>query len=206
MIYEVRTYTLRPGTVPDVERLWGEAYRTRQRHSRIAGFFRTEIGPLNEVVQIWPYADLAERAQVREVAVRDPEWPPDLSEFLLNQRVEIVTPFPFAPEWVPGNDGPFYELRQYTFRSNTLPAIMEAWKAALPARAEPSRPGLIGSVEIGPTANSFMHLWPYPSLDKRNEIRAAAVATGKWPVPGGRDRYLTQTNKILMPAPFSPAQ
>ena len=206
MIYEVRTYTLRPGTVPEVEQRWGEAYKTRERHSRIAGFFRTEIGPLNEIVQIWPYADLAERARVREAAVRDPEWPPDLADFVLNQRVEIVTPFPFAPELVPGNHGPFYELRQYTFRTGALPGIMEGWKAALPGRLALSNAGIIGSVDIGPSANSFMHMWPYPTLDRRSEVRAAAVATGAWPVPGGRERYLTQANKILVPASFSPAQ
>jgi hypothetical protein len=205
MIYEVCTYTLRPGTTPEVLQRWGDAYAARERHSRLAGFFRTEIGPLNELIAIWPYADLAERARIREAAAAA-EWPPDLSAFVLNERLEIVTPFPFAPEWTPGPHGPIYELRQYTFRPGTLAATMEAWRAALPVRLKFSTPAVIGSVDIGPFANSFIHLWPYPSLAKRDELRAAAAATPEWPPAGGRDRYLTQSNKILVPAPFSPAQ
>lgn len=206
MIYEIRTYTLRPGSMPEVERLWGEAYRQRERHSKIAGWFRTEVGPLNELVQFWPYESLEERARVRAAAAQEEGWPPDLSDFLLNQRVEVLTPFPFAPAWEPGPHGPYYEMRQYTFRAGTLPAIMQAWEAALPGRLAFSRPALIGSIEFGPSANSFVHLWPYPSLDRRNQARAEAAATGTWPPAGGRDRYITQQNKILVPAPFSPAQ
>lgn len=206
MIYEIRTYQLRPRSLDVVMDRWLKAYETRQRHSQVAAFFRTEIGPLNEIVQIWPYADHAERSRIRALAVQDEAWPPDLSDYLLNQRVEIVQPFPFAPEWKPGPDGPVYELRQYTFRTDALPGIMKAWEEALPARLEFSHPALVGSVDIGPTANSFIHLWPYPSIAKRDEIRAAAAASGLWPAKVPGDPYLAQTNKILLPAPFSPAQ
>ena len=34
--------------------------------------------------------------------MRTTGWPPDVSEFIVNQKVEIVTPFDFAPEWKPG--------------------------------------------------------------------------------------------------------
>jgi hypothetical protein len=206
MIYEIRTYTLRPGTVAEVEQRWAEAYPAREQYSRLAGFFRTEIGPLNEVIHIWPYADLAERARIRAEAARDPAWPPKTAEFIVNQKVEILAPFPFAPQWTPGADGPVYEMRQYTFRAGTLPDIMASWEAALPARLEFSSPVLLGNLEFGPSANSFIHMWAYGSLEERNTVRRQATATGKWPPAGGRDRYLTQSNKILLPAPFSPAQ
>lgn len=206
MIYEIRTYTLRPGVMREVEERWAKAYPARERHSRLAGFFRTEIGPLNEIVHIWPYADLADRARVRAEAASDPGWSPGIAEFIVNQKVEILTPFPFAPEWTPGAHGPIYELRQYTFRAGTLPDIMASWQAALPERMKLSSPVLLGHVEFGPSANSFIHMWPYRSVEERNEVRGRATASGSWPPSGGRDRYLTQSNKILLPAAFSPAQ
>lgn len=206
MIYEIRTYTLRPGAMAEVQERWGAAYPAREKYSRLAGFFRTDIGPLNEIIHIWPYADLAERSRIRAEASKDPAWPPKTAEFIVNQKVEILTPFPFAPEWTPGNDGPIYELRQYTFRAGTLPDIMASWEAALPTRLQFSSPVLLGNVEFGPAVNSFIHMWAYPSLAARDEARRQATATGKWPPPGGRDRYLSQSNKILLPAPFSPAQ
>jgi hypothetical protein len=206
MIYEVRTYTLRTGSTAEVEKRWGAAYPARSKYSEIAGFFHSEFGPLNEVVHIWPYPDLAERARARAEAARDPAWPPDIGEFILNQKVEIVIPFPFAPEWKPGKAGPIYELRQYTFRAGTLPKIMESWKASLPERMKFSAPVLLGSVEFGPSANSFIHIWAYESMEQRTEVRAKAAAAGSWPPAGGRDHYLTQSNKLLLPATFSPAQ
>ena len=62
-----------------------------------------------------------------------------------------------------------------------------------------------GSIEFGPTANSFIHMWPYPSVEARNEVRTKAAAAGGWP-PAGGEHYLTQQNKLLLPASYSPAQ
>jgi hypothetical protein len=205
MIYEIRTYTLTPRSVPEFEKVWGAAYPIRAKYSPIAGFFHTEFGPLNEVIHIWPYEDIAERARIRAEANAEPGWPPATSHLIVNQRVEVVTPFPFVPQWQPGKLGPIYELRQYTFRGGTLPEVMKGWEAALPERMTFSKPVLIGNVEFGPTANSFIHMWSYESLEHRNEVRAKAAATGHWP-PAGGEHYLSQTNKLLLPASFSPSQ
>ncbi len=51
-----------------------------------------------------------------------------------------------------------------------------------------------------------MHIWPYESLEQRAEVRKRAVEQGIWPPPGGADKWLTQHNKILLAAPFSPVQ
>ncbi len=205
MIYEIRTYTLKPRCTPEFEKLWGAAYPVRQKYSPIVGFFHTEFGPLNEVIHIWPYESFETRDKARAESANEPGWPPEVANLILNQRVEIVTPFPFVPEWKPGPDGPIYELRQYVFQAGKLPAIMENWKTSLPERMKASKPALIGSVEFGPSANSFIHIWSYASLEQRNEVRAKASATGKWP-PAGGENYLTQSNKLMLPAAYSPAQ
>lgn len=206
MIYEIRTYTLRPGSTAEAEARWGEAYQYRKDFSAIAAFFHTDVGPLNEIIQIWPYEDFADRARVRAEVAKETRWPPDLSEFIVNQKVEVLTPFPFAPAWTPGKVGPLYEMRQYSYRAGTLRDIMASWEAALPTRMEFSSPVMLGNIEFGPTVNSFIHLWAYKSMEERNAVRAGANASGKWPPTGGRDRYLTQANKLLAPAVFSPAQ
>ena len=204
-IYEIRTYTLAPRSQDEVEKRWGTAYPARKKYSDIAGFFHTEFGQLNQVISIWPYADLNERMRLRAEAAKDPGWPPDISEFIVNQQVEILIPFDFVPEWTPGKDGPYYELRQYTFRPGSLPKVMANWKAALPERMKFSKPALIGSIEMGPTVNSFIHLWAYPTLEARDEARLGAGKTGMWPPAGGKEFYQSQQNKLLMPATFSPA-
>jgi len=68
MIYEIRTYQIAPGSQAEVEKRYGDAYQYRKKYSELTGFFHTEIGPLNEIIHIWRYSDLAERARIRAEA------------------------------------------------------------------------------------------------------------------------------------------
>jgi hypothetical protein len=205
MIYEIRTYRLKVGSLAEVEKRYGEAYEARKKHSELAGFFHTELGPLNEIIHIWPYQSFEERTRIRAAAAKDPTWPPKIRDFVTAMSSEIVIPFPFAPEWKPGKLGPIYEIRQYTFRAGALPGIQERWGAKLPGRLKLSPIALVGYVELG-VANKFVHIWPYESLEQRNGIRNKARETGVWPPGGGADDYFTQETKIAMPSAFSPAQ
>jgi NIPSNAP len=205
MLYEIRTYRLAPGSVAEVEKRFGEAYEYRKKYSELTAFWHTEIGPLNEIVHVWGYQDLAERARVRAEAAKDPNLPPTIGEFIREMRSEIVVPFSFMAPVRPGKVGPIFELRYYTLKPGTLPDTAKGWEAKLPERTKLSPIVLAGGVEFG-KANGFIHIWAYSGLDQRAKVRAEAVAAGVWPPPGGRDRLLSQDNKILLPSAFSPLQ
>jgi hypothetical protein len=83
--------------------------------------------------------------------------------------------------------------------------VATGWEAKLPERMKLSPVVLAGGVEFG-TANGFVHIWAYSSLDQRAKVRDEARQKGVWPPPGGSDRLLTQENKILLPSAFSPLQ
>lgn len=56
MIYEVRTYRLKLRMVPQFLETFEKAYENgRKQLSPLAAFFYSEVGPLNEVIHIWPY-------------------------------------------------------------------------------------------------------------------------------------------------------
>jgi hypothetical protein len=55
MIYEVRTYTLRPGTVAEFEERYARRLPARLKHSQLGVFWHTEFGPLNQVIHVYPY-------------------------------------------------------------------------------------------------------------------------------------------------------
>jgi NIPSNAP len=205
MIYEIRTYGLKVGSLAEVEKRYGEAYEHRKKYSELTAFFHTEIGPLNEIIHIWGYESLEERVRIRAAAAKDANWPPKIQEFIMRMRAEIVVPFPFAPAPKPGKYGPFYEFRQYEIKAGTLPDLLKRWEPKLPGRIGLSPIALAGHVEFG-TANRFVHIWPYPSLDARVATRKKAVAEGLWPPGGGADTLLTQATKIVMPSAFSPMQ
>jgi len=205
MIYEIRTYQIAPGSLAEVEKRFGEAYEYRKKYSELTAFLHTEIGPLNEIVHIWGYRDLADRARVRGEAAKDANWPPKIQEFIRAMKSEIVTPFSFLPDATPGRVGPVFELRYYTLKPGKLPEMAKGWEAAIPERVKLSPLVLAGGVEFG-QANGFVHIWAYKSMDQRMQIREDARKKGVWPPPGGGDRLLTQETKILLPAAFSPMQ
>ncbi len=206
MIYEVRTYNVTPHKVPEVMKRFGESYEDRAKISPMLGFFYTDIGPLNQIIHIWPYEDIAERARIRTEAAKLPNWPPNIAEFMEHQESEIFIPWSFVPPMTPGKHGPIYEYRSYILKSGAMPGHADRWGKALPARAELSPAVAAMHSELG-TLNKFVHIWTYESLDQRAEVRAKAVETGVWPPPGGGAATLvSQENKIMMPAPFSPMQ
>ena len=212
MIYEMRTYDLRPQSLPEVERRFGEAYEKRKKLSPMSAFWHTEIGPLNQIVHVWPYKDLEERTRIRAAAVDDGSWPPKIGEFVLDMQSDIMIPLDISPEIQPGAMGPFFEMRTYTYIAGELPNIRNAYAKALPERLRFSPVCALWYSEIG-ALNKFVQIWPYPSLDARADIRAKTQAAGIWPpsVVAKREglpeaRLLVMENKILMPSSFSPLQ
>ena len=214
MIYEVRTYDLKPHSLPEVEKRFAEAYETRKKFSQLAAFWHTEIGPLNQIIHVWPYKDLEERGRIRDTAVKEGagKWPPKTAEFLVRQRSEIFMQFSFSPEIKPGKQGPFFEMRVYTYAAGQLGNLTKAWEAAIPNRLKHGPATAIWYSELG-GLNQFVHIWPYKSLDERWAMRNKLRETGEWPPSvvakklGLPDYHLVQQeNKIVMPSAFSPLQ
>ncbi|HEX7380560.1 MAG TPA: NIPSNAP family protein [Nevskiaceae bacterium] len=76
MIIDLRTYTLRPGTMRRFLELYardGRALQIRYLGEPL-GHYVTEIGNVNELVHIWRYADLADRDRRRAALDADPAW------------------------------------------------------------------------------------------------------------------------------------
>ena len=73
MIYEIRTYTLRTGAVPEFEERYEKRLPLRLKHSPLSAFWHTEFGPLNQVIHVYPYDDLQHRTRVRAALAQDPE-------------------------------------------------------------------------------------------------------------------------------------
>ena len=97
MIVEMRTYTLQPGTVPQFEERFAAALPARAKVSPLAAFWHTEVGPLNQVIHVWPYENLEERTRLRAEATKLDGWPPNVREFVVDQTSQIFIPAPFSP-------------------------------------------------------------------------------------------------------------
>ena len=203
MIYEFRTYRLKPRTLPEVIKRFGDALDNRLKFSPLAAFWHTEIGPLNQIVHVWPYESIEERAKVRAAAVAEGAWPPNIGEFIEDMQSEILHPVDFVDQMKPGAHGPYYEMRSYILRPGGIPEMAARWKEQLPGRLEYSPITAAMTTDIG-TLNKWVHIWPYKSLDERIATRKSAMEAGVWPPKGGTSPVVEQETKILLPAPFSP--
>ncbi|MBI4504491.1 MAG: NIPSNAP family protein [Chloroflexi bacterium] len=204
MIYEVRTYDLYPGTVPDFEAAFAASLPEREKVSPLGAFWHTEIGPLNQVIHVWPYRDLEHRRQCREAAMATGKWPPATRPFTLQQQSEIMVPVPFLPEMKPGHYGNVYEMRTYTVRVGDMPRLLEVYAQGLEERLKLSPLLACWTCDVGPVTK-FVRIWPYADLNERARIRAEATKLADWP-PRDLEFLVAQENKILVPAPFSPVR
>jgi len=202
MIYEFRTYTLHPRTLPEFMKRFGDALPKRERFSKLAAFWYTEIGPLNQVIHVWPYENALERSRIRAEAVKDGSWPAKTGEFIVDMKAEILEPLPFSPPLTPSSNGPYFEMRSYVLGPGTIPEMAKRWGEHLPGRLKLSPLTGVFTSDLG-GLNQWVHIWAYKSLDQRMEVREKARAAGIWPPPGGSP-VVRQESKILLAAPFSP--
>ncbi|HET7004743.1 MAG TPA: NIPSNAP family protein [Candidatus Binatia bacterium] len=97
-IYEFRTYTYQPGTMPMVMERFGKVIPERTKISPLVFAGQTMIGPLNQFIHVWAYKDAGERERLRaEAAKKVAGWPPATREFMVAQENTIMTPAACAP-------------------------------------------------------------------------------------------------------------
>lgn len=101
MIVDHRVYRLHPGNLPRFLELYarmGLPLQRRHLGEPLGWYVSMEIGPLNEVIHLWGYKDLADRAARRAALQAEPGWAAYLEAAMpLLQTMEnrIVTPAPF---------------------------------------------------------------------------------------------------------------
>ncbi len=102
MIYELRTYQLVVGGIPE----YLDLIRTKllpllaEHGIKPAGFWTTDIGTLNEVVHLWAFSDLNERQAKWGAWMKDPrraEILPRLRAVVVGQSNKILSPTEFSP-------------------------------------------------------------------------------------------------------------
>lgn len=102
MIVEQRTYTLHPGKVAEMVRLYGgEGLALQQKHlGRFIGYFTAETGNLNQVVFLWGFDSVDDRAARRARMAQDPAWQAYLQKVLpliVTQENRLLAPTDFSP-------------------------------------------------------------------------------------------------------------
>jgi hypothetical protein len=210
MIYELRTYTVRPGTVGDMVKAASTVSRDIRKddYGKLEGYWSTEIGPLNQVLHMWSYRDFEERAKLRAELSKNPRWGgeylPLIRPMLMRQDVRLLNALraPVAP----ASTGNIYEFRNYRAKpAGAAKQWLDAFTAVLPAREKYSKIVGLWQTEAG-QPNEICHIWAYPDLNARAEARAAALKDPAWQEFLGKNLSLLEdmSSTVMLPAPHSP--
>src|SRR6185437_15478444 len=154
MIYELRTYTVKPGTIGDMVKAASTVSRDIRKddYGKLEGYWLTEIGPLNQVLHMWSYKDFEERARLRAELARNPRWTGEyvalIRPLLVRQDVRLMNAV--RPPVAPASKGNVYELRNYRGKpAGGLKQWLDAFTAVLPEREKYSKIVGLWTTEAG---------------------------------------------------------
>lgn len=210
MIHELRTYSIQPGKLAEYVELAGSVSRPIRgdRFGKLVGYWTTEHGPLNQVLHMWEFADVAARAQARAGLAKDERWTkeyiPRSQPLLVGQENTLLVPVDWYP--IRPTSGPnLYELRIYRFHPGKVAEWARLAQTGLPIRERHSSPVGFWQTEVG-VLNTVVHLWPYRDAQHRAEVRKAVAADPRWQEVIAKLYPLLQSqeSKLLVPASFSP--
>ncbi|MDF2117145.1 NIPSNAP family protein [Roseiarcaceae bacterium H3SJ34-1] len=75
MIFEMRTYQLKPGALANYVRHFEKVgLPIVSRYCSLAAYWIAESGALNRVIHVWSFDDLEARRQAHERWMTDPDW------------------------------------------------------------------------------------------------------------------------------------
>src|ERR1700744_1232285 len=210
MLYELRTYTVKPGAVGDMVKAASTVSRDIRgdNFGKLEGYWFTEIGPLNQVLHLWSYKDFAERDRLRAELGKNPRWTgeylPLIRPLLIRQEGRFLNAI--RPPVNPGSTGNVYALRNSRAKpAGAAKQWLEAFTAALPAREKYSKIVALWQTEA-PQPNEVCHLWAYPDLNARAKARGDAMKDPVWQEFLGKGpAFLEEMHStIMLPAPHSP--
>lgn len=141
MIYELRSYTLRPGGVPAyVELFGGKGLPLLSRYATLVGYFHVETGNrLNRIVHVWRYESRAHRLAQRTALMAEPEWRkgflPEAMPHLLEQHSSLIQPTPGSIDplaWAARHPRPVSGARLYELHTwHTAPGSIRSFLGVL---------------------------------------------------------------------------
>lgn len=103
MYVEMRTYTIQVAKAAEYFRNYEEfGMKPQLRHlPHMAGYYVTELGPLNQIIHMWAYDSLDQRDKCRAAMSADPDWKVYLGknqQFILSQETKVMKCAPFFVE------------------------------------------------------------------------------------------------------------
>lgn len=169
----------------------------RAGQGRLLGLWRSEFGPVGDLLMLRAFADADAAAQSK------PD-PAALGPDCLSAHSVMFRRFPFLPPVdAPRYRGRIYEIRDYQLQPEGLAPTLAAWEAALAGAGSYGRHLVTAMASVDGSAR-IVHIWAFHSLDQRARLRRAAFAAGIWPPKGAPERIARARSTVALADPLSP--
>jgi NIPSNAP len=209
MIYELRTSTVKQRSLSEVVKAASTMSLDirKDNYGKLEGCWQTEIGPLNQVLELWGYENLNARARLQAELDANPRWSreyvPLLRPHLIRQDVRLLNEVkaPKAPLQTPN----IYEFRNYRTSPGAVTRWLQLFTGVLEVREKYTRMVGLWATEA-PEANEVCHIWVYSDLNARAAARTALLGDPAW-----QDFLRNSTglldelhSTVMLPVPHSP--
>lgn len=203
-LFELISFTLRVCTPAQALPRLRQALERAGEGVCLMGCWVSEIGPQNRIAVLRGFLDADSRQHERERCLLHADAF-GIGELLLEQQIEDYRLFPFLEPLVPGEHGPFYELREYDLVPSGLAPTLEGWRKAVgPRTGSEYSPVYAAFYATSGRLPRYLHIWPYGSLEERLDVRRRAVADGVWPPENSAPQLDRMHSTVYLPVPFSP--
>lgn len=195
MIYELRTYILRPGALPRyLEASAGYGRPARQDdYGKLEGHWSSPFGELNRLFTLWSYPSFAERERLRAALARNERWTkeflPRIADVVLAKKSTILTPL--RQVRLPAPNKGVYELRTDRVRSGEMREWVKGLERIAPSQEKIATNLGVWSTELG-DLDTVVQLWAHESLD---DLASAAKRLENSPE---LEQFLEQTAAAVM--------
>ena len=172
------------------------------------GAYVVEVGPLQQLIQIWFFGDQGEWTARRARLAGNPRWQAfraSATHLILEESERAFRPAPFMPvkNLVDAND--FVEMRLYQSHPGVLDRFLEIYEA----EGLPHQISYLGNCvgyfrSLDGRVDEVVHLWGYSDLNDRARRRAALFSDPDFKkfLAKGVPHFRRQENMILRPAGF----
>jgi hypothetical protein len=104
-LYELRTYTLRVGTMAEAVKLYQEigfpALQKGSHEKKLIGYFQADTGTINQIVHLWKFDDDADRRSHWAAVYANKDFVEGFASkfrpLLMTQEVKLLQAAPWGP-------------------------------------------------------------------------------------------------------------
>lgn len=208
MICEIITTTCRPGSMAQVvetDHALGSGLQ-EANCGTLEGYWMTEIGPLNQILELRSYGDVDEQRRAAKNRDNNQARSQDLAKtapHVTQREVGVFRLMRGISRPTTGNH--MYELRRYRIKPLQIDRWTELFLGSIEYREKYSKLSALFRGEDS-AQNEVCHLWPYPDLNARTAARAAAVVDPEWKefIRASGGLLESMQSMIMIPTTLSP--